>query len=207
MLTKSRHSWDRNLNVRLPWRETLSIEWCRRKRAGNHYRHPEAGRPADPGQEVDRGAALEAEGAGDRRLAGAAVSGAASNQPRKTVTDSARSRPIRCRSKGHLSSWFVRLCVESRRFVTSGHRGLKRFIEDDDDRGIRRDLVNRVRRVLTALLSVENIEGLEGPPGWRIHQLTGDRAGTWSISVSGNWRITFEIDNNEIHSLDLEDYH
>jgi len=93
------------------------------------------------------------------------------------------------------------------RIRTVPHRGLKRFIEDDDDRGIRRDLVNRVRRVLTALLSVENIEGLEGPPGWRIHQLTGDRAGTWSISVSGNWRITFEIDNNEIHSLDLEDYH
>jgi proteic killer suppression protein len=84
---------------------------------------------------------------------------------------------------------------------------LKRFIEDDDDRGIRRDLVNRVRRILTALLSVENIEGLQGPPGWRIHQLTGDRAGTWSISVSGNWRITFEIDTDEIHSLDLEDYH
>jgi proteic killer suppression protein len=90
---------------------------------------------------------------------------------------------------------------------TVRHRGLKRFIEDDDDRGIRRDLVNRVRRILTALLSVENIEGMQGLPGWRIHQLTGDRAGTWSISVSGNWRITFEIDTDEIHSLDLEDYH
>jgi len=97
--------------------------------------------------------------------------------------------------------------LEGMRIRSVRHRGLKRFIEDDDDRGIRRDLVNRVRRVLTALLSVENIEGLEGPPGWRIHQLTGDRAGTWSISVSGNWRITFEIDNDEIHSLDLEDYH
>src|SRR6267154_6600109 len=78
------------------------------------------------------------------------------------------------------------------RIRTVRHRGLKRFIEDDDDRGIRRDLVNRVRRVLTALLSVENIEGLEGPPGWRIHQLTGDRSGTWSISVSGNWQPTFD---------------
>src|ERR1700746_411196 len=70
------------------------------------------------------------------------------------------------------------------RIRTVRHRGLKRFIEDDEERGIRRDLVNRVRRILTALLSVENVEGLEGPPGWRIHQLTGDRAGTWSISVS-----------------------
>ncbi len=93
------------------------------------------------------------------------------------------------------------------RIRTVRHRGLKRFIESDDEREIRRDLVNRIRRVLTALLTVENIEGLRGPPGWRIHQLTGDRSGTWSISVSGNWRITFEIANNEIHSLDLEDYH
>ncbi len=90
---------------------------------------------------------------------------------------------------------------------TDRHGGLKRFIEDDDERGIRRDLVNRVRRVLTAMRSVETIEGLEGPPGWRIHQLTGDRAGTWSISVSGNWRITFELASDKITNLDLEDYH
>jgi proteic killer suppression protein len=52
------------------------------------------------------------------------------------------------------------------RIRTVRHRGLKYFIEDDDDRGIRRDLVNRVRRILTALQSVEKIAELEGPPGW-----------------------------------------
>jgi proteic killer suppression protein len=93
------------------------------------------------------------------------------------------------------------------RVRTVRHRGLKRFIEDGDDRGIRRDLVNRVRRILTAMLSVENTEGLQGPPDWRINHLAGNRAGTWSISVSGNWRISFEIDNGEVHGLDLEDYH
>lgn len=87
------------------------------------------------------------------------------------------------------------------------HRGLKRLIEDDDEREIRRDLVNRVRRIMTALLSAENIKGVAGPPGWRIHQLTGDRVGTWSISVSGNWRITFDLKEGEIHNLNLEDYH
>jgi proteic killer suppression protein len=50
------------------------------------------------------------------------------------------------------------------RIRTVRHRGLKRFIEDDEERGIRRDLVNRVRRILTALLSVENVEGLEVRP-------------------------------------------
>jgi proteic killer suppression protein len=52
-----------------------------------------------------------------------------------------------------------------------------------------------------------NTEQVSGPPGWRIHQLTGDRAGTWSISVSGNWRVTFRIEDGEIFNLDLEDYH
>jgi toxin HigB-1 len=87
------------------------------------------------------------------------------------------------------------------------HKGLKRLIEDDDERGIRPDLVNRVRRILTALLSAQGIEGMAGPPGWRIHQLTGDRTGTWSISVSGNWRITFKIEDETVTDLNLEDYH
>jgi toxin HigB-1 len=87
------------------------------------------------------------------------------------------------------------------------HKGLKRLIEDDDDRGIRPDLTSRVRRILTALLSAQDIEGLHGPPGWRIHRLTGDRAGTWSISVSGNWRITFDIEDDAVTDLNLEDYH
>lgn len=93
------------------------------------------------------------------------------------------------------------------RIRTVRHRGLRRLIEDDDDRDIRSDLTRRVRRVLTALVSAASIEGLEGPPGWRVHRLTGDRAGTWSLSVSGNWRITFTLDGGDIRDLDLEDYH
>jgi proteic killer suppression protein len=104
----------------------------------------------------------------------------------------------------------IRTAVPYTRFVkilSVRHKGLKRLIEDDDDRGIHPDLANRVRRILTALLSAEGIEGLAGPPGWRIHQLTGDRAETWSVSVSGNWRITFKIDGETVTDLDLEDYH
>ncbi|MBK8907060.1 MAG: type II toxin-antitoxin system RelE/ParE family toxin [Rhodospirillales bacterium] len=51
------------------------------------------------------------------------------------------------------------------------------------------------------------MSGVQGPPGWRIHQLSDDRAGTWTISVSGNWRITFALDDDAIYNLDLEDYH
>jgi proteic killer suppression protein len=87
------------------------------------------------------------------------------------------------------------------------HRGLRRFIEDNDPREIRGDLVNRTRNILTALFMASDMAGVQGPPGWRIHELTGDRAGTWSISVSGNWRITFALVNGEIADLNLEDYH
>ena len=87
------------------------------------------------------------------------------------------------------------------------HKGLQRFIEDDDSRGIRRDLVGRVRNILAALIAAPDMAGVQGPPGWRIHQLSGDRAGRWSLSVSGNWRITFELEHGEIRDLDLEDYH
>jgi toxin HigB-1 len=93
------------------------------------------------------------------------------------------------------------------RIRSTRHRGLKRLIEDDDDREIRPDLVKRVRRILTALQSAQGVEGLQGPPGWRVHQLSGDRAGTWSISVSGNWRITFNVEGEAVTDLDLEDYH
>ncbi len=87
------------------------------------------------------------------------------------------------------------------------HKGLKRLLTVDDDRGVRRDQVVRIRNVLTALIAARDIEGVRGPPGWRVHQLTGDRAGTWSVSVSGNWRITFTIERGEIGALNLEDYH
>ncbi|HXC12216.1 MAG TPA: type II toxin-antitoxin system RelE/ParE family toxin [Stellaceae bacterium] len=66
----------------------------------------------------------------------------------------------------------------------------------------------RLRNILAVLIAAAaDIGGVIGPPGWRVHQLQGGRAGTWSISVSGNWRLTFDIRQNEIRDLDLEDYH
>jgi toxin HigB-1 len=88
-----------------------------------------------------------------------------------------------------------------------GHRGLLRLIEDDDSRELRVDLVRRLRNILTALIAAPDMSGVSGPPGWRVHQLRGDRSGTWGISVSGNWRLTFDIRQNEICDLNLEDYH
>jgi proteic killer suppression protein len=82
-----------------------------------------------------------------------------------------------------------------------------RLIEDDDTRQLRTDLAKRLRNILAMLIAAPDMNAVSGPPGWRIHQLKGDRAGTWSISVSGNWRLTFDIEQGEICNLNLEDYH
>lgn len=87
------------------------------------------------------------------------------------------------------------------------HRGLLRLIEHDDNRELRPDLVARIRNVLAVLVIASDMTEVAGPPGWRIHQLKGDRKATWSISVSANWRLTFRIENDEICDLNLEDYH
>jgi toxin HigB-1 len=87
------------------------------------------------------------------------------------------------------------------------HRGPLRLIEDDDSRELRPDLVRRARNILAALIADADMEAVSGPPGWKVHQLKGNRVGTWSISVNGNWRMTFDIRKGEICNLDLEDYH
>jgi proteic killer suppression protein len=44
-------------------------------------------------------------------------------------------------------------------------------------------------------------------PGLQLHQLKGDRAGTWAVMVSGNWRVTFVFRGEDAQFVDYEDYH
>lgn len=89
------------------------------------------------------------------------------------------------------------------------HRGLRRFIEEDNAAGLQPAQVPRLRRILSFLQDMEREEELRTVPGWRAHRLVGDRRGVWSLSVTKNWRITFRVDPVEQHIVDLdyEDYH
>lgn len=89
------------------------------------------------------------------------------------------------------------------------HRGLRRFTERDDASGLPPAFVEKIRNIISFLDDIEDIQELRGVPTWKAHQLTGDRKGTWSLTVSRNWRITFQIDKaeGEIYDLDFEDYH
>ena len=86
------------------------------------------------------------------------------------------------------------------------HKGLRRFHERDDTRGLNADHVARIRRVLTALQDAQSARNMD-LPGWRMHRLKGDRRGLWSVRVSGNWRIVFRFADGEAVDVDLIDYH
>ena len=89
------------------------------------------------------------------------------------------------------------------------HKGLRRLIVDDDASGVPAGVAPKPRRIVSFLQDMEFEEELRRIPAWKAHQLTGSRKGTWSLSVTRNWRVTFLIDKTEIEIIDLdyEDYH
>ena len=89
------------------------------------------------------------------------------------------------------------------------HKGLRRFIEDDDFVGASRRFSDQAARYRHLPAGLQQENELRLVRSWKAHQLTGDRKGTWSLSVTRNWRLTFLIDRTEIEIIDLdyEDYH
>jgi proteic killer suppression protein len=89
------------------------------------------------------------------------------------------------------------------------HKGLKRLYEEDNAKGVPPDSVDKLRKMLAFLDDMQVPEELRALPSWKVHTLTGDRKGTWSLSVTHNWRLTFRIDTaeQEVCDLNLENYH
>ncbi len=89
------------------------------------------------------------------------------------------------------------------------HKAPRRFFENDDASGLPPDFVEKIRNILSFLQDMESVEELKSIVPWRAHQLSGDRKGTWSLTVTRNWRITFGIDETgpTIIDLDYEHYH
>lgn len=86
------------------------------------------------------------------------------------------------------------------------HRGLKRLYEQGDRSGIRADMLAKVERILQRLDLISAIDEM-GLPGYRLHPLSGDLKGFWSVSVNGNWRVIFTFDDGQAGDVDLIDYH
>lgn len=84
------------------------------------------------------------------------------------------------------------------------HRGLRQLIEIDDPSGLPSAFVEKIRNIISFLQDMSDVDELRSMQSWRVHQLTDDRRGTWSLSVTRNWRITFCVDFDQIEILDLD---
>ena len=86
------------------------------------------------------------------------------------------------------------------------HKGLEKFYESGSTKGIQENHAKKLRLQLAALDTAQSVEDMD-IPGYRLHQLTGDRKGTWTITVNANWRLTFEFEEGNVYILSYEDYH
>lgn len=86
------------------------------------------------------------------------------------------------------------------------HKGLERFYRNGKTSGIQAKHVQRLRLILTNLDQAETADDMD-LPGLRLHPLKGSRKGTWSVTVSGNWRVTFRFAGRDVEIVNYEDYH
>ena len=89
------------------------------------------------------------------------------------------------------------------------HKGLRQLYKDDDSKGLSAAAVDKLRKLLFALETAQNLEQVGRFPGWKLHPLKGDLKGFWSLTVTGNWRVIFRYDEitNTARDIDLADYH
>jgi proteic killer suppression protein len=86
------------------------------------------------------------------------------------------------------------------------HKGLESLFSTGSTKGVEVQLAPKLRRMLSRLNDGPLPEAME-LPGYRLHPLKGARKGAWAVWVTGNWRLTFDIEGEDATNVDLEDYH
>ena len=89
---------------------------------------------------------------------------------------------------------------------TFRHRGLQRLFQDGDARKVRADQAERIGDISGHVDAAAHPRDVD-LPGYRLHELKGERKGQWSVMVSGNWRIVFRFEAGNAFEVDLVDYH
>jgi proteic killer suppression protein len=86
------------------------------------------------------------------------------------------------------------------------HKGLQMLFETGSRRGVPPDMSNRLTLQLDTLNSVGAITDMN-LPGYHLHELLGNRRGTWAVTVRANWRLTFSFADSDARDVDFEAYH
>jgi proteic killer suppression protein len=86
------------------------------------------------------------------------------------------------------------------------HKGLERFFSGGSKAGIQARHADRLRLIL-GRLNVASTPADMRLPGLDLHELQGRRQGTWAVTVSGNWRLTFGFEGHDAVHVNYEDSH
>lgn len=86
------------------------------------------------------------------------------------------------------------------------HKGIKNFFETGNQSGIVTTHASKLRRQLGQLNVASKAMHMK-IPGWDLHPLSGNLKDHWSVSVNGNWRLTFTFQNKDAVLVDYQDYH
>ena len=90
--------------------------------------------------------------------------------------------------------------------VSFRHKGLEKYFTTGSLAGIQPKHADRLRLILGRLNASVGPEDMS-LPGLGLHELKGNRKGTWTVKVSGNWRVTFRFEGKNAELVDYEDYH
>lgn len=86
------------------------------------------------------------------------------------------------------------------------HKALRKLVETGAAKGIM--AAERIVDMIAFVDAAGSFDELAVPPNFGFHALSGDRKGTYAMTVTRNWRLTFtKVDEQTIADLDLEDYH
>jgi proteic killer suppression protein len=86
------------------------------------------------------------------------------------------------------------------------HKGLEAFFRTGTKKGIQPQHATKLQLQLATLDNATGPDDMNAP-NWRLHALTGNLAGHWSIWVNGNWRLTFRFDGKDAELVEYQDYH
>ncbi|HTV86374.1 MAG TPA: type II toxin-antitoxin system RelE/ParE family toxin [Dyella sp.] len=86
------------------------------------------------------------------------------------------------------------------------HKGLADFYKTGSTKGIQAAHAKKLTRILQMLDAATNPQGM-ALPGFDLHRLKGKLKGIWSVSVNGNWRVTFRFNGADVELVDYRDYH
>jgi proteic killer suppression protein len=86
------------------------------------------------------------------------------------------------------------------------HRGLELFYIKGSLKGIPAQFASRIERILDRLDAAQVPNDMD-LPGYKFHELRGSRKGVFTVSVSSNWRLSFEFKDSDVVNVDMEDYH